>query len=79
MDRKLEILEKIDSLGSVKTRELAEEIGIPISHSGRYLRHYWKQGLLKRDPEIMDQGGVRYVFSLSSSGKKLKNFLKNKK
>ena len=76
--RKLEILERIGSHGSVTAQVLAKEMGIPLSYVSRYLRHYWGRGLLKRVPVIMDQGGVRYSYSLSKSGKKTKLFLSQK-
>lgn len=73
--RKLDILGRIESHGSATSQELAKEMGIPLFYVSRYLRHYWGKGLLKRIPMVMEQGGIRYSYSLSESGKKTKTFL----
>lgn len=77
--RKLDILERIQSHSSVTSHTLADEMGIPLSYASRYLRYYHNQGLLKRKPIVMEQGGIRFRYILSNLGSKKILFFKSKK
>lgn len=67
---KFKVLSVIWGKGGIETRELAEKMQIRVPHASKLLRAYWIQGLLKRSPRPMDQGGTRYFYSLSELGKK---------
>jgi len=73
---KFEVL-KLLSEGGKTSAEVAGLVGKKESHVTRYLRGYWSQGLLKREGESMRHGGVRYVYSLSESGRKRLDFFRS--
>jgi len=72
-ERKMQILEILDgdSLTSQEVNDRAD-----INHAARLLRYYWSQGLLTRDEENLSQGGIRYRYTLSDSGKERLDYLK---
>jgi len=72
-ERKVQILELLDG-SSMTSKEIDDRLGI--DHSARLLRYYWSQGLLTKSEERMRQGGIRYVYTLSPSGKERLDFLK---
>ena len=74
--RKLDILKRIQGHGPVTARSLADELGIPLRHASRLLAYYHNQGLLTREPTVMNQGGIRYKYFLGKLGSKKILFFK---
>ena len=73
---KFKVLEAIDKRGGIETRELARVVGVGIPHASKLLRTYWAQGLLSRFSKPMDQGGIRYLYTLTLHGKGRLNYFR---
>lgn len=68
-ERKLKILNYIDSVGAASRREISEEMGITDGAVGNLLRRYRLNGLLKRDKIKNEREGRNpYMYFLSENG-----------
>lgn len=65
---KFRVLSLISAKGGLETRDLARELRIRVTHAGKLLRTYREQGLLAREERTMEQGGTRYLYSLTRAG-----------
>lgn len=73
---KFKVLRAIEESGGLEAVGLSIKLGIVVSHASKLLRTYWMKGLLIKEKRSMSQGGVRFFYTLSKSGKKRLDYFK---
>jgi len=76
---KREVLEIVERGKEVNSARLAELMKIDLNHASRLLRGYWSEGLLHRELKTRRYGGIRYLFSLTGTGRAKLKYFRDKK